>query len=487
MNYSSESQRLSEPDLRRLIDKVLEQLKSDGVAQPCAGSPPPQIWTGPAIMKSKGEGIFDDLDQSVSAARAAFFQWNELSLELRGKIIGEIRRACHGIVDEISQLAVEETGLGRVEDKKKKNRLVIDKTPGGEILTPSVATGDNGLCLTEYAPYGVIGVITPSTNPTETIINNSIGMLAAGNSMVFNPHPSAKRVSQKAITTINKTIIANGGPQNMLTTVAEPSIEVAQAVMKHPGIRLLVVTGGPGVVKAAMASGKKVIAAGPGNPPVVVDETARLDQAGRDIVLGASLDNNIVCIVEKEIFVVEAVVDQLKAEMVRHGAFEVPTRYLKRLEEVVLVDGHPNKDCIGKNASIIAKMAGIHAPEETRLLFIETDKDHPFVHIEMLMPVISMVRVKDVHTGIREAVRAEGGRYHTAMMHSRNIDHLHAMAREVNTSIFVKNAPSYAGLGLGGEGYTSFTIAGPTGEGLTTAKNFSRVRRCTLKDHFRIV
>ncbi|OGQ35569.1 MAG: aldehyde dehydrogenase EutE [Deltaproteobacteria bacterium RIFCSPHIGHO2_12_FULL_43_9] len=487
MRPYTENNNLSEKDVSRLVEKVLSQLKKDELKQPCAGAPAPEKWITPTIITNRGIGIFDDLDQAVGAASVAFEHWQNVPLENRRKIIAAIRKACHAIVDEISSLAVEETGLGRVEDKKSKNRLVIDKTPGVEILVPEAFTGDDGLMLMELAPFGVIGAITPCTNPSETIINNAIGMLAAGNSVVFNPHPSAKRVSQKTLVTINEAIVASGGPANMLTTVAEPTIDVATALMKHPGIRILVVTGGPGVVQAAMGSGKKVIAAGPGNPPVVVDETANLCQAGRDVVLGAGLDNNIVCVVEKELFVVDSVADKLKTEMIKNGAFEIPAHQIRRLTNLVLEDGHPKKECVGKNASVIARMAGINVPDETRLLILEVDENHPLVHTEMLMPVFPVVRVKDVGDGIREAVRAEGGRFHTAVMHSKNIDNLHAMARAVNTSIFVKNAPSYAGLSLGGEGYTSFTIASPTGEGLTTARSFSRLRRCTLKDHFRIV
>lgn len=488
MRSYSESSNISEKDVSRLVEKVLSQLKREELKQPCAGAPAPEKLAKPSVINTlKGIGIFDELDQAVGAATTAFLEWQRVSLENRRKIILEIRKACHRIVDEISNLAVEETGLGRVEDKKSKNRLVIDRTPGIEILIPDATTGDDGLTLTEFAPFGVIGAITPSTNPSETIINNAIGMLAAGNSIVFNPHPSAKRVSHKTLVTINEAIVANGGPANMLTSVANPTIDVASALMKHPGIRILVVTGGPGVVKAAMASGKKVIAAGPGNPPVVVDETANLVQAGRDIVLGASLDNNIVCVVEKELFVVDSVAEKLKSEMVKNGAFEISSHQIRKIENLVFEDGHPTKECIGKNAYLIAKMADINIPEETRLLILEVDENHPLVHTEMLMPVFPIVRVRDVETGIKGAVRAEAGRFHTAVMHSRNIDNLHAMACEINTSIFVKNAPSYAGLGLGGEGYTSFTIASPTGEGLTTARSFSRQRRCTLKDHFRIV
>ena len=384
-------------------------------------------------------------------------------------------------------MVVAETGLGNVKDKIVKNLLCANKTPGLEILRPIAHSGDHGLMLTERAPFGVIGAITPSTNPTETIINNGISMVAGGNSVVFNCHPSAKNVCTFFIGALNEAIVSAGGPANLICTIGAPTIESAQALMKHKGTRLIVVTGGPAVVKAAMTSGKRAIAAGPGNPPAVVDGSAHIAQAARDIVAGASLDNNIVCIVEKEVFAVASIADELKAEMQRHGALEVPTAALSRLEKLVVDADHPHRDWVGKDAVKIAEAAGLRAPSGTRLLFAEVDATHPFVQLELLMPVIGLVRMKTVEDCIAAAVQAEHGFGHTATMHSTNIDHLSAMAKLINTSIFVKNGPSFAGLGMTGEGHTSFTIASPTGEGLTTAISFTRERRCTLKDSFRVV
>ena len=324
-------------------------------------------------------------------------------------------------------------------------------------------------------------------NAFRSFFLRAIGMIAGGNSVVFNVHPSAKKVSAHHVQLLNEAIVSAGGPENLLCAMAEPTIDSAQALMKHKNVRLLVVTGGPAVVKAAMNSGKRAIAAGPGNPPAVVDETAHLEQAAKDIVAGASFDNNIVCIVEKEVFAVAEIADTLKKHMVANGAFEVTGAAINRLEKMVVVDGHPNKDWVGRDAAKIAEAAGIRVPSGTRLLFAEVDPTHPFVQAELLMPVIGFVRLKNVEDCIAAAVQAEHGFGHTATMHSTNLDNLSAMARIINTSIFVKNGPSFAGLGFTGEGYTSFTIASPTGEGLTTALSFTRERRCTLKDSFRIV
>jgi acyl-CoA reductase-like NAD-dependent aldehyde dehydrogenase len=408
-------------------------------------------------------------------------------LEGRDRVIEAMRETTRRHAEELSQMAVSETGLGNVKDKIQKNLLCANRTPGTEILRPVAFTGDHGLTLHERAPFGIIGSIAPSTNPTETLINNGIGMVAGGNAVIFNAHPGAKGVSAHHLSLLNEAIVSAGGPENLVSGLAEPTIETAQALMKHPDVRLIVVTGGPAVVRAAMNSGKRAIAAGPGNPPVVVDETAHLAQAARDIVNGASLDNNIVCIVEKEVFAVASIADRLKGLLTQNAAFEVTGDAINRLEKMVIHEGHPAREWIGKDAAKIADAAGIKVPSGTRLLFAEVDATHPFVQVELLMPLIGFVRLANVEECIGAAVQAEHGFGHTATMHSTNIDHLHAMAKVINTSIFVKNGPSYAGLGMTGEGYTSFTIASPSGEGLTTAWNFTRERRCTLKDYFRIV
>jgi aldehyde dehydrogenase len=305
---------------------------------------------------------------------------------------------------------------------------------------------------------------------------------------VFNVHPYAARTSAWFVHLLNEAIVGAGGPENLLACVEKPTIESAQTLMRHPGIRLLVVTGGPGVVKEAMNAGKKVIAAGPGNPPAVVDESADLDNAAKNIVLGASIDNNIICTAEKEVIAVASIADKLKEKLGASGCHFVDGKQLAALEKLVVFEGkHPNKDFIGKNAGVIARQIGLRADDNLRLLMAEVDEKHPFVQLEMLMPVLPLVRAPDAAEAIAMAKRVEHGFGHTAVMYSRNIANMHAMARTINTSIFVKNASNLAGLGEGGEGYTSFTIASPTGEGLTTVLNFTRERRCTLKEYFRFV
>lgn len=443
--------------------------------------------------QSNGEryGIYKTLDDAVAAAQMAQSQLRGLAQ--REAIIGAIRKLASQHVRELSELGVQETGFGRVADKIRKNQLVIDRTPGPEVIIPTAITGDHGLSLVENAPWGVIASVTPSTNPSATILNNSISMISAGNSVVFSPHPAAKAVSQRAIQLVNQASASVGGPSSVVTCVEDPNLETASQLFVYPGIHLLTVTGGDAVVKAARSvTDKRLMAAGPGNPPVVVDESADIERAALSIVQGASFDNNIICVDEKEIIAVESIADALKAAMVRNGAVEITTSQAEAVAQLVLRDypgpkAKPKPEWIGRDAAKIAAAAGFEVPAATRLLLLEAERDHVFARLELMMPVIALIRASDANQAIDWGIELEGDNRHSAAMHSRNIDNLSRMAAEINTSLFVKNGPCIAGLGAGGEGWTSMTISTPTGEGVTNAASFVRKRRCTLVDAFRIV
>ncbi|MGD9403286.1 MAG: aldehyde dehydrogenase EutE [bacterium] len=472
---------LDERAISAIVEEVLKKLKDEGISSPESTS-------------LSEAGAFSSIDAAIDAAERAQVDLVALPVETRRKIVGAMRSVACDHAEELSRLALDETGLGKYKDKVSKNLLAATKTPGMEDLAAEAVSGDHGLTLVERAPYGLIGSITPSTNPSETIINNAIGMVAGGNSVVFNCHPSAARTSIRTIEILNSAIVAEGGPNNVLAAARKPTIETAQALMKHPKVKLLVVTGGGAVVREAMNSGKKVIAAGPGNPPVVVDETADLKRAGRHIVDGASLDNNIVCICEKEVFAVDSVMDGLKAAMLENGAVEIKGRDIEKLESLIIKENRgPDKhavtrrEWVGKDPEVMLSEIGVKSAGGARLIICETPSSHPFVWTELLMPVLAMVRMPCVDDAIKIAKLAEHGFGHSAMMHSTNITKLSDMARFIQTTVFVKNGPCYAGLGFGGEGYTSYTIASPTGEGLTSARTFTKMRRCVLVDYFRIV
>lgn len=437
-----------------------------------------------APQAENSEGIFADMDSAVEAAAAAQRTYLGCRLADRRRFVEAIRRVvlAPGNLEFMSESTVEETGMGSAAHKILKNRVAAESTPGVEDLVTDAWSGDDGLTTVEYSPYGVIGAITPTTNPTETVICNSIGMLAAGNSVVFSPHPRAKKVTIWLIREINKALAAEGAPENLVVTVQEPSIENTNAMMEHKLVRMLVATGGPGIVKTVMSTGKKAIGAGAGNPPVVVDASADIEKAAKDIVDGASFDNNLPCTSEKELIAVDAIADLLRFEMVKVGAHEITDAgELRRLEELVLNEKRrPRTEWIGRDATAILDAINVPYTKGTRLVLVQVDKDHPFVQHELMMPILPMVRVPDVDQAIDLAISLEHGNRHTAVMHSRDINKLTKMGRLIQTTIYVKNGPSYAGIGIGGEGFSTFTIAGPTGEGLTSAKTFARRRRCVL-------
>ncbi|MEI8216222.1 MAG: aldehyde dehydrogenase family protein [Eubacteriales bacterium] len=464
---------LNNKDIEAIVKSVMEELKISSPVE---------------VVFEKKNGVFKTVDEAVSAAFEAQKKFRKYSMEDRERVIQSIKSETLKQVDFISRLTLEETGMGRFEDKVNKNTLAITKTPGTEDLVTEAYTGDNGLTLIELSPFGVIAAITPSTNPTETTINNSIGMIAAGNSVVFCPHPNAKKCTVKTIEIINEAIRMSGGPENLVTCIENPTMEDAGKLMNHPKINLISATGGPGLVKVALSCGKKAIGAGAGNPPVIVDETADLEQAARDIVNGASFDNNLPCIAEKEVIVVENAADYLIFNMQKYGAYLLSDQNLiAKLEELIITkEGAANKKYIGKNADFILSQIGIDVDKSIKLIIAETKSDHPFVQEELMMPVLPIVRVKNVDEAIDMALQTEHNNRHTAIMHSKNVDNLTNGAKTLQTTIFVKNAPSYAGIGFGGEGHTTFTIAGPTGEGLTSAKSFARKRRCVLAGGFSI-
>ncbi|MBQ9084206.1 MAG: aldehyde dehydrogenase EutE [Clostridia bacterium] len=482
----------TEAQIEQVVASVLRSLGTQ-VTEKATGCQ----WDSTSYCGRKLIGIFEDMKDAIDAATQGYKAIRAMSLDEREKIIAVIRDLTRKEAPVMAALGVAETKMGRVDHKTAKHILVADKTPGTSDIVSQAKTGDYGLTLTEMAPFGVVGSITPSTNPSETVICNSIGMIAAGNGVVFNPHPGAIATSNYAVDLVNRASALAGGPKVLVASVAKPTLESADVMYKHPVIKLLVCTGGPGVVKSVLSSGKKAIGAGAGNPPVIVDDTADVRKAGKDIIDGCTFDNNLPCIAEKEVFAFANIADELISAMLANGAYKIDRATADKLAEIVLVDKkNPktgvvskivNRDCVGRDAKVILEKVGIHVGDEVRCIICETDFDHPFVQHELMMPILPIVRVRDIDEAIDLAVKAEHGNRHTAHMHSKNIDNLTRFARAVETTIFVKNAPSYAGIGFGGEGHTTFTIAGPTGEGITSAKSFTRLRRCVLAESFRII
>lgn len=463
--------------IEQMVEQVLREIQSEQMMSVTE-------------QRKEGYGLFSTIEEAIEASEKAQKKLLYTSMADRQKYVDVIRKTVLNKenLELISRLAVEETEIGCYEHKLIKNRLAAEKTPGTEDLISEAVTGDNGLTLIEYCPFGVIGAITPTTNPTETIINNSISMIAGGNTVLFSPHPRAKKVSRLLVKMLNKALIEAGAPSNLIAMVEEPSLENTEKMISNPKVRLLVATGGPSIVKKVLSSGKKAIGAGAGNPPVVVDETADIKKAAKDIVDGCSFDNNVPCIAEKEVFAVDSICDHLIQYMKDNGAYLMTDRQqIEALKALVTTEkGGPKTSFVGKSAVYILDQLGVKVPDSVRVIIMEVPKDDLFVQEEMMMPILPIVRVSDVDTAIEYAYEAEQGNRHTAIMHSQNVEKLSKMAKILETTIFVKNAPSFAGIGAGGEGHTTFTIAGPTGEGLTSARSFCRKRKCVLADAFSI-
>jgi aldehyde dehydrogenase len=440
-------------------------------------------------------GIFNDVNEAVAAASEAFEQLSERSLDDRRKIIDHIRRISIDQCVELGTMEMHETKIGRLEHKIEKLKTLGERTPGVEFLRSEVFSGDHGLAVIEHAPFGVIGAITPVTHSLPTITGNAVSMIAGGNTLVVNPHPSGKKVAAEGVRRFNEAIYRDLGIDNLICLIAEPTLESAEALFAHRDIAMICVTGGPAVARAAMRSSKRAVVAGPGNPPVVVDETADLDRAARAMIQGASYDNNLLCIAEKEVFVVAEVFDAMLTAMERAGAVRLNAREVEALTKVAITTtgegAHkhdvPCKDYLGQDAAVLAKGIGKMVSPKVELLFGETDETNPFVPVEQMMPFLPFVRVRDVDEAIAKAKHYEHGFRHTAIIHSNNVRNMTKMGRALDTTLFVKNGPCMSALGLGGEGYLSFSIATPTGEGVTTPLTFTRERRCSLIDDLRII
>jgi aldehyde dehydrogenase len=450
------------------------------------------VRSGQAVQKNgpngqvKGGGVFDCVDRAVAAASAAQRQFEAAGLEARRKAVACIRKICISKAQQLGLEEFEETKIGRLKHKMDKLIVAGEKTPGVEFLRTEAFSGENGVTLQEFAPFGVVGIITPVTHSLPTLASNAINILAAGNALVCNPHPGGAKIACHGARLFNQAIQESIGIDNLITIIQEPTLDSAQAIFDHRDVRLLCVTGGAALARAALRSPKRAIVAGPGNPPVVVDETADLDNAARSIVTGGAYDNNLLCIGEKEVFAFTGIFDELMQCMSKHKAAQLNSRQIESLTKAAFVPSEGgkgklvvNKDLLGQDAAVLAKHAGVSVPADTELLFGETSEEHPFVDHEQMMPFVPFVRTADVDKAISLAKKYEHGFQHTAIIHSRNVETITRMGREMNCTLFIQNGPSPASLGLGGEGYLSFSIATPTGEGVTTPLTFTRQRRST--------
>jgi aldehyde dehydrogenase len=496
---------VNEALIRDIVSEVLGRLGGAPAPKPSAPAPAPAAKAdcgcngkgpAPATTSPRGRfGVFSDADEACVAAHESFLQLQKAGVAARAKIVDIIKGMAESNAEAWGKLELDETKIGRLDHKIEKLKI-IKLVPGVEWLRPDGRSGDHGITLEEYTPFGVVGAVTPSTHSIPTLSGNIVNIVAAGNGVVFNAHPAASRCAAAAVRAYNQAIHRETGIENIATIIEKPSMESFAAMCKHELVRILLVTGGPGVVKAAMQTGKRAICAGPGNPPVYVDDTACMKRAARAVIQGASYDNNLLCIGEKEVFALENIADKLMSQMEQNGAVKLSNAQLEALTKAAFTItpgqgggcGHAsvNRDFIGKDPIVLAKAAGVNIPSGTQLLFAETDASHPFVVEEQMMPFLPIVRVKSLEEGVTQSLAAEHAYKHTSIIHSHDVEAMTAMGRALDTTLFIKNGPCMSGLGLGGEGYLSYSIATPTGEGVTNPKTFTRVRRCVMVDNLRI-
>jgi aldehyde dehydrogenase len=490
---------INETVIRDIVAEVVGRLGAGTatIARPSAPSAAPAIRTSATRQPGlRGRfGVFETADEACAAAHEAYRQLVDKGVEARRKIVDIVKRMAEANAEPWGRLELDETKIGRLDHKIEKLQI-IKLVPGVEWLAPYALSGDHGIMHEEYTPFGVVGAVTPSTHSVPTLSGNIVNIVAAGNAVVFNAHPAAARCAATAVRAYNEAIHRETGIENIVCIIDNPTLESFDALCRHELVKLLLVTGGPGVVKAAMKVGKRAICAGPGNPPVLVDDTPCMTRAARKIIQGAAYDNNLLCIGEKQVFALDSIANALMSEMEKNGAVRLNQNQLDALTKAAFSfkpgegGGCPHasvkKDLIGKDAPVLARAAGVNVPSGTQLLFAETDANHPFVMEEQMMPFLPIVRVGSVEEGIQRAFDSELGYKHTSMIHSHDVEHMTAMARALDTTLFIKNGPCMAGLGLGGEGYLSYSIATPTGEGVTNPKTFCRVRRCVMVDNLRI-
>jgi propionaldehyde dehydrogenase len=467
---------IDEKQIEEIVSQVLRTLQQGGPA-----AVQPTLSAG--ASSSSRAGVFATATEAIAAAKTAQAAFVKLGFAKRREIIEAIKEVSLANAKRLADLAVQDTNMGNAAHKVMKNEGAVTLSPGVDDLISEAISGDSGTLLIEYVPFGVINSITPTTNPTSTAINHAIIMLSAGNAVVFSPHPNARDCTEETMHVINEAMVKAGAPPNLLTSVANASLRTAKEIMEHPDIAMLVATGGASVVKAALSSGKKTIAAGPGNPPAIIDETADIQEAAKHVIAGTSFDNNLLCIGEKALFVIESVANETIRALTQSGGHLLGASQREALESVVTENGESNKEYIGKDTLTILNAAGITAPAQTTAIVVEVPADHGFVINEYLMPILPVVRCSDFDEALTGAMRAEGGRGHTAVLHTNNAKRITQFNKVMDCSVVVINAPSYASCGLEGEGFLAMTIAGPTGEGFTRPRTFTRQRRLTIANN----
>ncbi|NCR12174.1 MAG: bifunctional acetaldehyde-CoA/alcohol dehydrogenase [Microcystis aeruginosa SX13-11] len=393
----------------------------------------------------------EELIQQVKKAQQQFANYSQEQVDL---IFKKAALAANNARIPLAKMAVQETGMGVIEDKVIKNHfaseIIYNKYKHSK--TCGIIEEDKSFGLQKIAePVGILAGIVPTTNPTSTAIFKALIALKTRNGIIFSPHPRAKDCTIAAAKIVLEAAVKAGAPAGIIGWIDQPSVELSQALMQHPCINLILATGGPGMVKAAYSSGRPSLGVGAGNTPALIDETAHIKMAVSSIILSKTFDNGMICASEQSVIVVDSIYEEVRQEFIDRGAYLLSPEEREKVAGILLKDGHINPDIVGQSVEKLAAIAGISVPVDTRLLIGEVENiglEEPFSY-EKLSPILAMYRAKDFEDGVKKAEKLVlfAGRGHTAVLYTSpsNREHIKRFEDNVETARVLINTPSSQG------------------------------------------
>ncbi|MBR6163949.1 bifunctional acetaldehyde-CoA/alcohol dehydrogenase [bacterium] len=402
----------------------------------------------------------DELNKLIERVSKAQEVYSTFTQEQVDAIFKAAATAANKMRIPLAKMAVQDTGMGVVEDKIIKNHYASEYiyNKHKNVKTCGIISEDKTNGIKTFAePLGVIAGIIPTTNPTSTAIFKSLICLKTRNAIVFSPHPRAKASTIEAARIVLEAAVKAGAPNDIIGWIDEPTMELSDALLHHPKIACILATGGPGMVKASYSSGKPALGVGPGNVACIIDETADIQTAVSSVMMSKSFDNGMICASEQSVIVVDSVYEKVKKEFIYRGAYLVNSKEQKKLEDLPLIDpkrGSAHPDIVGQRPVIIAKLAGFKVPEDSKILLVErptVDWDDPFSR-EKLSPVLTMYKASDFEDASKKAyyLVSKGGAGHTAVIHTdeRSQDRINKYAEMMPACRIIVNSPSSQG-GIG--------------------------------------
>jgi acetaldehyde dehydrogenase/alcohol dehydrogenase len=400
----------------------------------------------------------EDLDALVERVKAAQLKYASFSQKQVDHIFRCAALAASDARIPLAKMAVEETGMGVIEDKVIKNHFAseyIYNSYKDEKTCGILSEDDEAGTITIAEPMGVICGLIPTTNPTSTAIFKALISLKTRNGIIISPHPRARKCTCLAARLVLRAAVEAGAPADIIGWLEEPTLELTDLLMHHPAIRLILATGGPGMVQAAYSSGKPAIGVGSGNTPVVIDETADQTRAVASILMSKTFDNGMICASEQAVIAVDAIYDEIRDRFHRHGGYILNPKETDAVRKIIIVGGRVNAKIVGQAAPKIAEMAGIKVPATTKVLIgeaTEISMDEPFAR-EKLSTVLALYRAKDFKDAVGMAGRlvAMGGMGHTSVLYTdqdQQKERVNFFGEQMKTSRILINTPaSYGGIG----------------------------------------